>query len=582
MRQEHPRSTDRSWPRLAGLGLLVAALLAAAAPAAEDNRRADELFETAMAAYKLERWEDAGNKFYDFMAAAPHDPRNDQAQYYAARTFLLRNYLNRAIEEFGYLIEDFPDSQFTTLGYHDRSACHRQTRQVEPAVADAEQVIRRPVKIYHGEEDALLRQLYENHRADVFWLAKHYLERKETDLAVAAYRRLPYEMEAFRNVVDVYYGLGDFARIQELIDGLQASNRHEGFKYLIEFYAKRGAVNQLKGIFERLLQEKEPTDATDDLVWHTGGQFWNIGREQWEWAMRRISSHYPRRARRADYELARHSWENPAFLDELELFVIKYRSGNDVDDVLRWKGITLERQGQPEAARKDYRRLGNTALGHWFAAESYHGQYAREKDLKGGLAEYMELRKAFYSPEWAAMAQWRIGGLHRALKEVEPAVEAYRQMVKRFGTLTITRDSGPYYHWQKAFFGVEAMAYGPAAQLAAGDTLREARRFEDAEMEYRLVVTNYGKSDEAPTAAYRIALCYEGLEDKETAIKVMKSVLRRYPKSPAASEAHTRLETQYGIPDTEVTDAVDFFTDVEAARKGKNYIEDPAKMKRKP
>ncbi|NQT18212.1 MAG: hypothetical protein HQ592_00810, partial [Planctomycetes bacterium] len=49
---------------------------------ADNDKRADELFETAQSAFNLKRYEDAATKFYDFMAAAPYDPRNDQAQYY--------------------------------------------------------------------------------------------------------------------------------------------------------------------------------------------------------------------------------------------------------------------------------------------------------------------------------------------------------------------------------------------------------------------------------------------------------------------------------------------------------------------
>jgi len=560
-----------------------AALLCLTATAADaaDAAQADKLFETAMSAYKLERYEDAGKKFYDFMSAAPRDPRNDQAQYYAARSFMHRNYLQRALEEFGYLIEDFPDSAFATLGLHDRAQCHLKTRSRDKAIADLERTIARPVEIYEHGKDPMKRLLYENHRQDVFWLAKQYLESKQHDKAIAAYGRLPKPLEAFRYVVDVHYSLRRYERIKELIDGLRAENRHHGFKHLIEFYGRKKALNQLKSIFEKLQQEPNPTRATDDLIWTTADSFVHSGREQWDWAMRHISQHYARLARRADYELARHHWQEPAYLDELELFVIKFRTGGDVDNVLRWKGIVLERLDRGEEARKTYRRMGDAGLGHWYAAETFHGGYARKKDFAAAAAEYAELRKAFYSMEWAAMAQWRVVAMHQTLKDVDKTVEALRHIAERFSTLTIAE--GRYSKLQKRFLGVAKRRHGPAAQLAAGDALRAAKRFDDAEMEYRIAVRKYPKTGEAAAAAYRVALCCEGREDPETAIKVLKSVLRRYPKTPAASDAHTRLETRYNIADTDVSDEIDVFAEIdeEQQKKKKNYLEDPTKLEKK-
>jgi len=64
---------------------LFAVLLIGCAKTAQaaSDQRVDALFETALSSYRLERWEDAAKQFYDFMATAPHDPRNDQAQFCA-------------------------------------------------------------------------------------------------------------------------------------------------------------------------------------------------------------------------------------------------------------------------------------------------------------------------------------------------------------------------------------------------------------------------------------------------------------------------------------------------------------------
>jgi len=552
---------------------LAASALCAGAARAEDDRRADKLFETAKSSYDLERWEDAGKKFYDFMAAAPYDPRNDQAQYCVGRCMMHRSYLNKAIEEFTFLVEDFPESKWAMLGYHERAQCHLRTRKLEKAIEDMEEVTKRVPRIYHGTEDAMLRTLYEYHRADVFWLAKHYLENKQHDNAIAVYQRLPHPIEAFRHVVDVYYGLKRFDKIRELIDTLSGENRHQGFKFLIEFYGKSKAFNQLKDIFSKLLQEKEADNHTDDLVWTTATSFNNFGREHWEWALGQISNHYPRMARRADFELAVHKWRDVNYQDQLELFVIKYRTGHDTNSVLRWKGYVQETQGKPDEARETYRRMDDPGVAHWYAAQTYDGPQARTKDLDGAIEEYVKLRTAYYSAEWSAFAQWRVAELYRQQKRVDEAVEAYRHIAKRFPSVSY---KDKHFGWHYYAINAGTREFGPDAQLAIGDTLREAARYDDAIMEYRILISKYAKSEQASQGAYRTGLCYEGNDDVDTAIAVFKSVLRRYPKTKAASEAHTHLETQYDIADVEVSDAVDIFEDVDAG--GKTFLEDPGKM----
>ncbi|MFP4028693.1 MAG: tetratricopeptide repeat protein [Candidatus Brocadiia bacterium] len=545
--------------------------------AAAEDKRADKLYETAKSAYEMERWEDACNKFYEFMAAAPYDPRNAEAQYLVGRAFMHRNYLNKAITEFGYLVKDFPKSHYATLGLHYRSKCYLKTRQQDKAIADKEKVIERSVehRWRHQRKNPLKKQVGTSHRHDVFWLAKHYIQEKEYDKAISAYQHLPHELEAFRHVVDVYYRQGRFDKIKELIDGLAEKHHHAAFQHLIEFYAKKKAYNQLKDIFVKLLQTKNPDRKTDDLVRRTAENFRHFGMDKWESAMRLVSQHYARQARYADRRLCQHNWKDMNYQDKMELFVIKYKKGQWVDWVLRHKGITLERHGKPEEARNDYRRIGQTAMGHWYVAESYHGRYAKKKDYKAAIKEYEKLRKAFYSQHWSARAQWRIAHLYRTkIKDVDKAAEAFRHIAKRWPSLKTSAhkrhhhihvklpEARPYCHkhWK--------LYVAPAARLALGDTLREADRFDDAIMEYKTLVIRYRKTKSASRGAYRTALCYEGLKDPDTAIKVLKSVLRRYPKTAAASDAHTRLEERYKIPDTEVSDEIDFFREAE-----KDYLE---------
>ncbi|MBS3763644.1 MAG: tetratricopeptide repeat protein [Planctomycetes bacterium] len=562
---------------LASLIVLFGGIAILPAAGGANDQRADKLFETAKSAYEMERWTDACNKFYEFMAAAPYDPRNAEAQYLVGRGYMHRNYLNKAIKEFTYLVKDFPKSQYAALGFHYRSECYLKTREEDKAIADKEKVIARPVKHrwHYQKKDPFKRQLGTNHRHDVFWLAKRYIKEEQYEKAIAAYRCLPHELEAFRRVVNVHYKQGKFDKIKELIDGLEEKNKHAAFQHMIEFYAKKKAYNQLKDIFQKLLQTKKPNRKTDDLVRRTAENFRHFGMDKWEAAMLMVGQHYPRQARYADRRLCQHNWRNMNYQDRMELFVIKYKKGPWVDWVLRHKGITLERHGKAEEARNDYRRIGQTAMGHWYAAESYHDRYAKKKDYKAAVEEYEKLRKAFYSQHWSARAQWRIGHIYRKhIKDVEKGAEAFRHIAKRWPSLKTSayhrshridvrlNEARPYCYKQWKLYAAAA------ARLALGDTLREAGRYDDAIMEYKTLVIRYRKTESASIGAYRTALCYEGLKNPDMAIKVLKSVLRRYPKTAAASDAHTRLEERYKIPDTEVSDELDFFEEAE-----KDYLE---------
>lgn len=56
--------------------------------------------------------------------------------------------------------------------------------------------------------------------------------------------------------------------------------------------------------------------------------------------------------------------------------------------------------------------------------------------------------------------------------------------------------------------------------------------------------------NERPHAIYCMALEYEKLNQKETAINLLRRVCRTYPKAKAASSAHVRLQSKYGIDET--------------------------------
>lgn len=538
---------------------------------------ADRLFDKAMSSYKMERWEEASTRFYDFMAAAPDDPRNDRAQFYAARAYHKRKYLNKAIEEYEYMLEDFPRSTYAHLARYYLGRALIGSREKEEGHQQVFQYVKnyRPKWKHRHSDEEVKKELHDTHRRGVMDVADYFLERDEHEKAIAAYMRLPRELEAFRRVVNVRYDLGQYDRILEMIEGLEDRNQHEAFKYMMEFYGEKNAYRRLRDVFRELLGKDNPDDKTDELVWHAQKMMDKFGDERREEALDMISDHYPRLARRAEYELAKRNRNNHGYLDKLELFVIRYRDEgrrnirvrnqyrlNDVDRVLRWRGLLHERAGEADEARNEYGRMSNAGQGHWFTAETYHNKHADEKDREAAIEEYDALRRAFYSEYWSAMAQWRMAELLKAMEKYDEAAEAYRQFHERWPDLRI-RHSGEnrdrelsgmlHYNMNR-----KNLVFAPEALLACGDMLRDAGRYDDAIMEYRSLVENYPKSDQAPWGIYRTALCFEQKDDSERAVEVFKSLLRQYGKSRAAADASERLQQKYDIADPYVEDAMDF------------------------
>lgn len=572
------RVSKKVWPFVWIFSVVVPVLLAVPGWA-DDDKDADRLFEQAESSYKLERWKEASKRYYDFMVAAPDDSRNDRAQFYAARAYHQRNYPNKAIKEYEYVLEDFPNSVYAYLAQYYLGRALIATREAEAGYERLWQFIKdyEPTKKHDYPEDDLKGRLRGRHKKAVLDVAENLREKEEYEKAISAYLELPNQLEAFRRVVDVRYELGQYDRILEMIEDLEGRDEHEAFKYMMEFYANRKAYRRLKEIYRELLRKEDPDGQTDELVWHAKKMFKKFGEQHLEEALKMIGEHYPRLARRAQFELAERNKDNRGYMDEFELFILAYRNEdertvqvenrykiNDVDQVLRWKGRLLEQGGEAEKAREEYLRMENAAQGHWYRAESYHGRYARDKNMEAALEEYEELKKSFYSEYWSAMAHWRIARLLEEMEQYEEAVETYREFDERWPELQIGGADGQNGQLKGILrhnIGKGKMEFAPAALLQCGDMLREAERVDEAIQQYRDLNDKYPNSDEAPWGIYRTALCYEDREDSEMAVEVLKSLLRQYGKSRAAARASERLHQKYDIADPYVEDTMDF-TDI--------------------
>jgi tol-pal system protein YbgF len=81
-----------------------------------------------------------------------------------------------------------------------------------------------------------------------------------------------------------------------------------------------------------------------------------------------------------------------------------------------------------------------------------------------------------------------------------------------------------------------AEAHFRLGELAFGD-----RKYQEAIAEFGTVAKNFPKSERAPAALLRTADAMLALDLKDDAVSVLSEIPKRYPSSPAASRARTRL-----------------------------------------
>ena len=82
---------------------------------------------------------------------------------------------------------------------------------------------------------------------------------------------------------------------------------------------------------------------------------------------------------------------------------------------------------------------------------------------------------------------------------------------------------------------------GDDAQFLAGDTYFLQGLFANALYEYDTVVVRYPKGNKAPEALLKEAECYERLNLKEDALKVLGRLIRTYPDTPESVQARERM-----------------------------------------
>jgi tol-pal system protein YbgF len=75
-----------------------------------------------------------------------------------------------------------------------------------------------------------------------------------------------------------------------------------------------------------------------------------------------------------------------------------------------------------------------------------------------------------------------------------------------------------------------------------GECLFKQKEYDLAILDYQKVITNYTKSKYAPSALLKQAMCFEKLQDRETAKIVYETLIKDYPDSPQVATAQQRMQ----------------------------------------
>lgn len=186
----------------------------------------------------------------------------------------------------------------------------------------------------------------------------------------------------------------------------------------------------------------------------------------------------------------------------------------DLDDagIIRYANLAAAGQSEEEVlgilARVKDKMLATKARFDYFLSKSHRNRPMMEK----ALVEIPELMK---SPKYADGLVWTKANLLQGVGRHEEAIKAYREANRQ-----------PESTWEIANCLVALKQYDQAVK-----TVSELEAVGGAT---------------ASQASLRVADIYRFSGDKGREVTQLRTVLKRYPKSPQSSEAHNRLES-YGV-----------------------------------
>lgn len=204
---------------------------------------------------------------------------------------------------------------------------------------------------------------------------------------------------------------------------------------------------------------------------------------------------------------------------------------------------------QPEQARTTYGKFKDAAEGQGQIALSYREESPPQTDK--AVAIYRQLAAdAKSAPRWlgeAAMA-YRRGG------KPDLAIAVYREL------LTSDAKSADAYavaiadtlyearQWKECIAAYRGTTNFPTNYLHMATANRQLKQYDEAIALYRQVFAT--SPAHASSALLQIAYTQEEAGKKEDAIKTLKQICDKFPKTGEGSTAHTRLNDVYKIPVT--------------------------------
>lgn len=182
------------------------------------------------------------------------------------------------------------------------------------------------------------------------------------------------------------------------------------------------------------------------------------------------------------------------------------------EEINRFATLAAEYQSEDEILRY-FARMKDSLFATKARFDYYNGRSHRNAPfMEKALAEIPELMK---SPKYAEGLIWTKATLLQGLGRHEDAIQAFR-----------TANRQPDSTWEIANSMVALKQYDQAVK-----TVSELESVGGAT---------------ASKASFKVADIYRASGDKGREVTQLRSVLRRYPKSPESSEAHNRLES-YGL-----------------------------------
>lgn len=533
---------------------------------------ADAMFARGIKLAEKGHYKEAAQAMVNFQEQYPGDDRVARAQYLVGFYHHKRNYLNTALKEYNYVLKDFPRTTYAAHAHHRIADIRIHMEQYEKAAEildalaekfkgtfQAFHALRRLGDLYlrmSNEQMAVatfqrlvdynVLQLMENrppgekkqidediHRG-VMFLANRAIRNEDYAAARKAYQRLPDMWEKVRLMIDLLYRQEKFGEIHDLVNQMEDRNYWQAQGILLEYYLKRGSAHGLKTLVRDLTEEHQKNEKLTGLLSQL-----KTGMEEFSDRDKRsiyelVATRYRPLRREFEYLVCDLVREEDA--DVLRRFIITYENGEDVEQVKRWRGIYFELQGERRRAAEQYREMKDEARGHLYAAETYHGEYARKGgnlDRDRAIGEYKEIRRRFYDTETTCIAYWRTAQIQAEMGQKTEAIATLEELEQRFMGQP---------DWQVK------------ARMQIADWHRDWGRYEEAIRAYRQVDRRYPDTQQQRLAVYRIGLCHEQLKEKDKAIQAFLECIRRFDKTKIQSRAHTRLEVKYEIPDLMIRD----------------------------